>query len=69
MKPKTLTRTRKVKWHTDSVILKEKTISTKEYNLIVDELVSIIYDDLANKKSSPNDLYSSDKYEGGNHVA
>lgn len=69
MKPETLARTRKAKWHTDTVILKEKTITTKEYNLIVDELVNIIYDDLVNKKSSPNDLYSSNKYEGGNHVA
>lgn len=69
MKPKILARTRKTKWHTDTVVLKEKTITTKEYNLIVDELVSIIYDDLINKKSSPNDRYSSAIHEGGNHVA
>jgi hypothetical protein len=69
MEPKTLASKRKEKWHPDKIILKENIISTKEYNLIIDELVSILYDALIIRKSSPNDRYSSDTFKGGNHVA
>tara|TARA_Y100000296_G_C5127930_1_gene233915 strand:- start:669 stop:845 length:177 start_codon:yes stop_codon:yes gene_type:complete len=44
-------------------------ISVKEMNLIIDEITAIIYSELINLKSSPNDLYSSNSLEGGKHVA
>lgn len=44
-------------------------ISNKEMNLIIDEITAIIYSELINLKSSPNDHYFSNTLEGGKHVA
>ena len=47
---------------------KEFIVSIKEMNLIIDEITAIIYSELINLNSSPNDLYSSNNLEGGKHV-
>ena len=60
---------RRRKCHIKTVLMHLNTISVKEMNLIIDEITAIIYSELINLKSSPNDLYSSTTIEGGKHVA
>lgn len=56
------------KWNPKVVIINSNFVSSKEYNLILDELTSIIYSELIKLKSSP-DLRSSSQNQGGTHAA
>lgn len=60
--------TKRKKWNPKVVMTKSNFVSSKEYNLILDELTSIIYSELIKLKSSP-DLRSSSKNQGGTHAA
>ncbi len=60
---------RRRKCHIKTILMHSNIISVKEMNLIIDEITAIIYSELINMKSSPNDLYSSNNIEGGKHVA
>jgi hypothetical protein len=56
------------KWNPKVVIINSNFVSSKEYNLILDEITSIIYSELIKLKSSP-DLRSSSQNQGGTHAA
>ena len=56
------------RYHCMKPTFKEFIVSIKEMNLIIDEITAIIYSELINLNSSPNDLYSSNNLEGGKHV-
>lgn len=60
---------RRRKCHIKTVLMHSNIISNKEMNLIIDEITAIIYSELINLKSSPNDHYFSNTLEGGKHVA
>ena len=56
-------------WVIKSVFLQPNLVTVKEMNLLIDEVVRIIYDELIKKWSSPNDFNSSNKTIGGCNVS
>jgi len=42
------------KWECTKIIIKQHEVKTKEYDLLIDEVVAIIYSELIKSKSSPN---------------